>query len=85
MDSKTPLDQGMSAEDTRITADIRKAIMDDKSMSMNAQNCKVITNKGVVTLRGPVDSDTEKTTIESKAKAVAGVVSVTNQLEVKAK
>ncbi len=81
----TPLDQGMSAEDTRITADIRKAILADSSMSMNAQNCKVITNKGVVTLRGPVASETEKSAIESKAKSVAGVTSVDNQLEVKSK
>lgn len=83
--TKTPLDQSQSAEDVKITAEIRKAIMDDKTMSMNGQNVKIITEKsGVVTLRGPVESQAEKDAIEAKAKAVAGVTRVDNQLEVKA-
>jgi len=80
----TPLDQSNSAANIKITADIRRAILDDKSMSTNAQNCKVITEKnGMVTLRGPVESQIEKDAIEALAKAVAGVTSVSNQLEVK--
>ena len=82
--SKTPLDQSNSSADTRITADIRRAIMDDGSLSTNAHNCKVITEKGVVTLRGPVNSQAEKDAVEAKAKGVAGVSSVVNQLEIKA-
>lgn len=82
--TKTPMDQSNSSADIKITAEIRRAIMEDKSMSMNAQNCKVITDKtGVVTLRGPVDSQAEKDAIASKAKAIAGVSSVVNELEVK--
>jgi osmotically-inducible protein OsmY len=82
--TKTPMDQSNSTADIKITADIRSAIMGDKSMSMNAQNCKIITDKsGVVTLRGPVASQAEKDSIESKAKAVAGVNSIVNELEVK--
>lgn len=80
--SVTPIDQGMSSEDTRITSDIRKAVMDDSALSTNAKNCKIITNKGVVTLRGPVTSDAERTSIAEKARAVAGVVRVDNELEV---
>lgn len=81
---KTPMDQSNSSADIKITADIRRAIMDDKSMSINAQNCKIITDKsGVVTLRGPVASQAEKDAIESKAKAIAGVRNVVNELEVK--
>lgn len=82
--TQTPMDQGQNQADVRITADIRKAIMSDKSMSVNAQNCKIITAGGVVTLRGPVNSQAEKDGVEAKAKAVAGVTSVDNQLEVKA-
>lgn len=82
---KTPMDQGQSASDVRITAEIRKLIIDDKAMSMNAQNCKVITLDGAVTLRGPVESQAEKESIVTKAKSVAGVTSVDDQLEVKAK
>ena len=83
--TKTPLDQGQNATDIKITADIRRAIMDDKAMSTNAQNCKVISENGTVTLRGVVDSQMEKDAIAAKAKAIAGVMKVDNQLEVKVK
>lgn len=83
-DTKTPLDQSNSAEHIKVTADIRRVIMEDTSMSVSAQNCKIITDKaGIVTLRGPVESQAEKDAIESKAKAVAGVNGVVNELEVK--
>ncbi|MDP1661613.1 MAG: BON domain-containing protein, partial [Phycisphaerales bacterium] len=82
--TKTPLNQSNSSEAIKTTADIRRAILDDKSMSLNAQNCKIITDSaGVVTLRGPVASQAEKDAIESIAKATAGVNSVANELEVK--
>ena len=78
------MDQSNSSSDIKVTADIRRAIMEDKSMSLNAQNCKIITDKaGVVTLRGPVTSQAEKDAIESKAQAIAGVSRVVNELEVK--
>lgn len=83
-DTKTPMDQSESSANIRITADIRKAILDDKSMSVNAQNCKVITEStGVVTLRGPVNSQAEKDAIGAIAKAVAGVTRVDNLLDIK--
>lgn len=82
--AKTPMDQSNSSTDVKITADIRSAILADEQMSVNAQNCKVITDAGVVTLRGPVESQAEKDAIETKARAVAGVVRVVNELEVKA-
>jgi len=85
MDTMTPIDQSQSAAHIKITADIRRAIMDDDAMSMNAQNCKIITDKdGRVTLRGVVQSQGEKNLIEAKAKTVAGATMVSNQLEVKA-
>jgi osmotically-inducible protein OsmY len=43
---------------------------------------KIITNDGQVTLRGPVKTEEEKKAIESKAKQVAGVKNVENQLEI---
>src|SRR6185369_3411455 len=80
----TPPDQAQGTDtDRRITADVRKAITDDSAMSMNGRNVKIVTLNGVVTLRGPVDSQAEKDAIEAKAKGVAGVTSVDNQLEVK--
>jgi osmotically-inducible protein OsmY len=43
---------------------------------------KIITNDGIVTLRGPVKSEKEKVDIEAKAKQVSGVKRVDNQLEI---
>ncbi len=84
-DAKTPIDQSESAASIRITADIRRAIMEDSKMSVNAQNCKIITDEaGAVTLRGVVNSQQERDAIEAKAKATAGVTRIDNQLEIKA-
>lgn len=83
-DTLTPLDQGQDQADIDITANIRRALVDDDALSTNAQNVKVITNDGVVTLRGPVASAKEKAAIEAKAKAAPGVTRVDNQLEVAA-
>jgi hypothetical protein len=79
----TPLDQGNSKADTETTAQIRKAIMAEKTMSVNAKNVKVITNKGRVTLRGPVNSADESRMIGEIAERVARAENVDNQLEVK--
>lgn len=79
----SPFDQSEKSEDIRITAEIRRALMDDATASNNAKNCKVITNEGRVLLEGVVDSDSERTSVEAKAKAVAGVLAVENRLEVK--
>jgi hyperosmotically inducible periplasmic protein len=74
--------QSESEADIQISAAVRKAVIDDKALSVNAHNVKITTANGVVTLRGPVKSEQEKSSIESKAKAVAGVSKVDNLLEV---
>ena len=79
----TPMDQSETEADRRITAEIRKAVLAQEGMSINAQNCKIITRDGVVTLRGAVASTAESEMIQSKAQAVVGVRSVDNQLEVR--
>ncbi len=79
----TPIDQSNAPADIKITAETRKMVISDKSLSMDAKNCKIITTAGgAVTLRGPVDSKKEKKIIAEHAR-VAGATSVTNQLEVK--
>jgi hyperosmotically inducible periplasmic protein len=75
--------QKENSSDRNTTRQIRQAVMKDKSLSMYAHNVKILTQNGVVTLRGPVRSDEEKQAIEAKAKQVAGDDKVTNQLEVK--
>lgn len=82
-DTKTSFDQSESSPDIKITAAIRREIMKADDMSTTAQNCKVITEKGTVTLRGPVNNLSEKDRIATLASNVAGVVRVDNQLEIK--
>jgi hyperosmotically inducible periplasmic protein len=75
-------EQSNDAADVRVTREIRRAIVDDDSLSTNAHNVKIITSDGVVTLRGPVDSSQERQTIAAKAQKVTGVKRIDNQLEV---
>lgn len=79
----TPLDQGNSKADIATTAQIRKEIMAGKNLSVNAQNVKIITSNGQVTLRGPVNSAEEKRLIGEIANRIARSENVNNQLEVK--
>lgn len=58
--------------DRKMTADIRKAVVGDNSLSTMGHNVKIITRNGQVTLRGHVKSDDEKQNIEAKAEQVAG-------------
>jgi hyperosmotically inducible protein len=77
--------QKENRSDREITQQVRKAIVKDKSLSTYAHNVKVITQNGMVTLKGPVHSEEEKKAIEAKAAEVAGQDKVTNQLDVKSK
>ncbi len=78
----TPMDQGNSQADIDRTAQIRKSLMSDDSLSTDAKNVKVITANGKVVLRGPVKSDAEKTSVGAKAAAVAGADHVENDLDI---
>jgi hyperosmotically inducible periplasmic protein len=80
--TQTPTHQSNSPADIKITADIRKMVVNDDSLSMTAKNVKIITVDGVVTLRGPVETQKERSTIESHAKH-AGAKQITNELEIK--
>jgi osmotically-inducible protein OsmY len=70
--------------DLDLTKDIRKSIMDDKSLSTYAHNVKIISQNGTVTLKGPVKSEDEKSSIVSKAMSIAGGADkVVDQMSVK--
>ena len=69
--------------DRDITQQIRRSIVNDKSLSTYAHNVKVITQHGQVTLKGPVRSEDEKKAIEAKAAEVAGENKVSSELNVK--
>ena len=80
--AKTPIDQDEDQADLNITAKIRQRVVAEKDFSINAQNVKIMTQDGMVTLRGPVNSKAEVDKIGEFAKDVAGAGKVDNQLEV---
>lgn len=81
-DKPTAIDQGNSKSDIDITAQIRKDIMDQENLSINAQNVKIITTDGRVTLRGPVKTAEEKRLIAGFATRATSEDRVDDQLEV---
>ena len=81
--SLTPMDQGGSEGDRKITQQIRQAVMKDSSLSFTAKNVKIITVNGKVTLRGPVKTEAERSAIEAAARNAAGGGQVESLLEVK--
>jgi osmotically-inducible protein OsmY len=75
--------QGMNPSDRETTKQIRQAIEKDKSISTYGHNVKVVTQNGMVTLKGPVRSEEEKKAIEAKAAEIAGPDKVNNEIDVK--
>ena len=75
--------QKETAADREMAKKIRKSIASDSSLSTYAHNIKVIVRDGMVTLKGPVNTDAEKTAIGAKASEIAGADKVQNELTVK--
>jgi osmotically-inducible protein OsmY len=71
-----------NAGDRDLMQKIRKAVVDDKSLSTYAHNVKIVAQNGKVTLKGPVRSTEEKATIERIATDVAGAGNVVNQITI---
>lgn len=80
--AKTPIDQNETPEDLKVTADIRKKVLEQPDFSVDARNVKIITADGKVTLRGPVKTETERDIINKIARLVAGEDKVDSQLEI---
>src|SRR5271157_5488501 len=81
-DRPTADQQKDNPSDRELTQHVRQAIMEDKSLSTYAHNVKIISQNGVVTLKGPVRSDDERRAIEAKANELAGKDKVVNELTV---
>ncbi|QOY86722.1 BON domain-containing protein [Paludibaculum fermentans] len=70
--------------DQALTQKIRQAVMADKTLSTYAHNVKIISQNGVVTLKGPVKTEAEKKSIVAKAVEATGDASkVTDQISIK--
>lgn len=81
-DRVTAGQQKENQTDRELTQRVRKAIMQDKSLSTYAHNVKIISQNGTVTLKGPVRTEEEKQAIEGQASQVAGQGKVVNDLTV---
>ena len=81
-DAVTADQQKNDATDRELTRKIRRALMQDKTLSTYAHNVKVVAQGGNVTLKGPVRSDDEKHNVEAKAVELAGAEHVSNQMSV---
>ncbi len=79
----TALDQGNSKADIATASRIRKEVIAQPGLSVNARNVKIITKNGLVTLRGPVNTPEEKRLIGKIAERTVPPENVSNQLEVK--
>jgi hyperosmotically inducible periplasmic protein len=74
--------QKENAADRELSQKIRKAVMQDKTLSSYAHNVKIVTQDGRVTLKGPVRSEDEKRMVEAKAAEIAGADHVVNQITI---
>lgn len=81
-DKKATTEQA-SESDNAITQQIKAAISSNPALNIDIKNIRIVSNKGAVTLQGNANSDKQKSAIEALVKAIPGVVSVDNQLEVK--
>jgi len=79
--TSTSGDHSNAEADRHLSQKIRRAVVEDVSLSSTAHNVNIISQDGVVTLRGPVTSERERKTIVAKATEIAGPGKVKNQLE----
>jgi hyperosmotically inducible periplasmic protein len=76
--------QKETGTDREMSRKIRRSIVSDKALSTNAHNIKIISQNGMVTLKGPVNSDEEKKAVEKKATEIAGEANVKSEIQVAA-
>jgi hyperosmotically inducible protein len=74
--------QSNRPQDRKLTQTIRRSVMADKTLSVDAHNVKIVTVNGHVTINGVVRSDAEKSAVIAKAVSVAGADHVLDALKV---
>lgn len=75
-------DQSNNRAEVAVVRQIRRALVDDDSLSMDAHNAKVIVSGSRVILRGPVASAAERQKVEGIVRKSAGTRQIVNELEV---
>lgn len=69
--------------DVTLSGTIRQAVSANSSLSNQAKDINIEAKEGVVTLRGTVSSNAEKSLIEKIAKNTNGTIKVNNEIEVR--
>jgi osmotically-inducible protein OsmY len=80
-------DKAASEADKQIAKMIRQSFTSETApvnLSETAKDISIMVEDGMVTLKGTVKSEAEKTDLEERAKAIAGVQEIKSELEVKA-
>lgn len=78
-DATTPVTPAHDIDSTRVTDEIRSALLGDDSLSPQAQHVIIATNPEAVVLSGSVKPE-EKDRIESLAEQFAGARQIINEL-----
>ena len=76
------LSQDSNQADQDLQTRIHTALQNDSRLSLNARNVQIITQNGLITLRGPVNTGDEKKFIGEIAQRIAPGEQVDNELEV---
>jgi len=71
-----------SATDKALEQRVTSSLREDTSLAAVVPNITVDANNGTVTLEGSVNSQEQRTDIESKVRSITGVMQVTNNLKI---
>jgi hyperosmotically inducible periplasmic protein len=80
----TAIDQSNEPADLDHLAAIRTAVVQDDTLSVEAQNTNILARSGHVILRGKVPTTWERSRVEELARQCVATKSVENQIEVDA-
>jgi osmotically-inducible protein OsmY len=80
-DATTSTSPANDSDDLGVTAQIRRALQSDESLSVGGKNIQILTNPDAVILRGAVRAQ-EPDRIEGEVQQYAGTRQVVNQLTV---
>lgn len=69
----------MQEYDAALTRKIRNQIFNNKKLSKDARNVKIVTMNNEIVLKGPVSSEEERLLVENTAKELAGNYTVVNE------
>ena len=78
----TAQQQRNKKSDVKALARIRRSIIRERGLSMNAKNVKILYSDGAVTLKGPVENAAESARVEQLARNCGGVTRVDNLMTI---